>query len=84
MLAMVGGHHLVTENDAALTEGTLEAAVSGPSPEPTPDSEALLAQWSTERQMAHLMSSLGFGAATNSPRDQGRRLRESDIGMAQR
>ena len=83
MLAMVGGHHLVSESDATSAESALEAALRGPSLEPTAESETLLAEWSAERQMAHLMSSLGCGVATDPPEGQGHHTRESGIGVAQ-
>ncbi len=82
MLAQVGGHFLVTEADPAAIESTLETALQAQPLVPTPESEALLLEWSATRQMAHLISSLGCAAPTDSPARRGSDLGASAIGMA--
>jgi hypothetical protein len=69
MLARVGGHYLVTRYAAPEVERVLEMALHDTPPDPTPSVEALLEEWSTHRQMAHLLSSLGMVEAARPYRD---------------
>jgi glycosyltransferase involved in cell wall biosynthesis len=61
MLAQVGGHYLITQDDLKVVEGTLEKALREQPSKPTLGSEALLHEWSAQRQMAHLLSRLELG-----------------------
>ena len=58
MLTRIGGHYIVSQYDRETVEGRLERVLREPPPKPAPDSEALLELWSTQRQMAHLVSAL--------------------------
>lgn len=64
MLAEVGGHYLVTQDGEQEVERVLDMALHESPPVPNPSSETLLEEWSTHRQMAHLLSSLGMAEAT--------------------
>jgi hypothetical protein len=79
MLAMVGGHHLVTKSDSTEVERNLVAALSGPPLEVTPESESFLAEWRADRQMAHLLAHLGCDIATDAHHDQPSPLQESRV-----
>lgn len=60
MLRRVGGHYIVTDNDPESAKSGLEAAFRDRNIEDADRyDEALLEQWSTERQMKHLRIALG-------------------------
>jgi hypothetical protein len=60
MLAQAGGHYLISQDDPKSVEAILEKALLEQPPTSTVGSEILLQEWSTQRQMAHLVSRLGL------------------------
>jgi len=60
MLTRIGGHYIVSHFDQDTIEVTLEAALRGPAPKPADDCEIQLEEWSTRRQLDHLLSCLGL------------------------
>jgi hypothetical protein len=72
MLRQIGGHYLVSDYDPASIEVTLEEALRGSPPAPTASGESLLEQWSTRRQLAHLMTSLGLNETVSDGSSSGR------------
>lgn len=79
MLAQVGGHYLVSQYDPASVETVLETVLQGPPAESTASSEALLEEWSTRRQMDHLLSSLGLDEASSQGSDSGPRVSPASL-----
>jgi glycosyltransferase involved in cell wall biosynthesis len=58
MLQRIGGHHLVTTHDSAMVRLVVDAALNGRTPPRDPSADALLSDWSADRQLGRLVEAL--------------------------